>query len=155
MKSLQIDRPTLDDPLYMQKNPHQVFLLVFTLFASTTLLTQGHSPSQVMNAETNPTAQLLWGYCLMVGSLLALVGEFWKGHTWNALALERSGLMLIGGASALYCLVLYNSPSAVNVEYVVGVTAAYAASCLWRVAQITVRLRWIRQVIKEMNARHA
>src|SRR5690242_13761561 len=106
MKTLPIDRPTFDDPMYSQKNPHQTFLLVFSLYASAPLVFDGQSASRTLDTSISPFLVILWGCFLLIGSAVALVGEFWRGHTWTSLVIERVGLLLVGVGGAFYCGVL-------------------------------------------------
>lgn len=155
MKSLDIGRATLDDPLYSQKNPHQTFLLLFSLFAGLPVVLGGESASAALDDAVSPALVTAWASSLLVGSLIALVGEFWRGHTWHSLIIERAGLSLVGTGGAFYSVVLYCTvPDPAGARYVVGITAAYALSCLWRCVQITRRLRWIRGVVEEVNQAH-
>lgn len=84
MKSLPIDRPTLDDPVYSQKNPYQTFLMGLSVVSSLPLLS-GHSGSAVMDEALSDFVVTLWGLLLLIGSLVVLAGEFWRGHTWTSL----------------------------------------------------------------------
>lgn len=152
MRSLPVDRPTLDDPVYDQKNPHQTFLLILSLYASAPLVFDGESASESLDKAVSPFLVVLWGAVLLVGSAVALVGEFWRGHTWTSLVLERVGLLLVGIGGGFYCIILALTVGG-NARYVVGVTTAYALSCLWRVMQITRRLNWIRALVAEVNGR--
>jgi hypothetical protein len=150
MKTLPVDRPTHDDPVYDQKKPHQVFLLIQSLYASAPLVFDGESASHSLDKTVSPLLVTVWGAVLLIGSTVALVGEFWRGHTWTSLILERIGLALVGTGGAFYCIVLALTTGP-GTRYVVGVTTAYALSCLWRVGQITRRLRWIRELVDEVN----
>lgn len=152
MKTLPIERPTLDDPLYSQKNPHQTFLLVLSLFSAAPLLFGGSTGSATLDAHLGTFTVLMWGVCLLFGSLVALIGEFWPGHTWTALVLERAGLGLVGAGAAIYSFVVFTTVP--DARFAVSITAAYAASCLWRVGQITRRLRWLRALIRGLNTEH-
>lgn len=152
MRTLPIDHATLDDPLYSQKNPHQTFLLALSLISAAPLL-GGSSGSAALDAHLGHTTVVVWGLCLLVGSAVALVGEFWPGHTWTALVLERAGLGLVGLGAGVYAFVVFTSVP--DARFAVSITAAYAASCLWRVGQITRRLTWLRALIKGLNADHA
>lgn len=216
MKTLPITRPTLDDPLYSQKNPYQTFLLVLSVAASLPLL-RGHPGSAILERQLSSDAVLLWGLCLLAGSLVALVGEFWPGHTWVGLIFERAGIGLVAVAALVYATVVWGSvggtaavadvgawgtagglaallgflswatmqppsrpsatvgrgiatavvgfafgtylgvvwnltPKTAGVAYVVSIQLAWALSCGWRVWQISKRLRWIRQLLAEVEA---
>lgn len=155
MRSLPINRPTLDDPLYSQKNPHQVFLLLLSIVASWPLL-RGQASSAVLEKALSDGTVILWGVALLAGSAVALIGDFWRGHTWDALVIERFGLGLVGVAAFVYSWIVWRTAgSQQDVSFAAAITAAYGASCTWRVWQITRRLRWIRQLLNEVEAMRA
>lgn len=146
MKTLLPGDPALDDPLYAQRNPFQTFLLTLSLVAAAPLL-RGDAGSALLERELPELAVVLWGACLLVGSLLAVVGEFWRGRTWNGLVVERAGLALVGGMAGVYAWIVWRATGSTDeVRYLLAVQVAYAAACAARVVQITRRLRWIRQV---------
>lgn len=149
MKSLPITRPTLDDPIYSQKNPHQAFLLFYSMVVSIPVILGGPSGSGSLSAEYGHLGVVAWAICLLVGSLLAGIGEFWRGHTWDGLVVEAGGLVLlvVGGAIFSFALAAQGS----DARNVALLTASYAGACLWRVCQIIKRLRWLRGLIAEIN----
>lgn len=108
MRTLPINRPTLDDPLYSQKNPHQTFLLALSVLGNLPLL-RGDISSAALSSQLSPIAAWTWAACLLVGSLIALGGEFWPGHTWGGLVVERAGLALVAVAAAVYAVVVWVS----------------------------------------------
>lgn len=153
MKVLQqhVTRPTFDDPLYSQKNPHQTFLLIFGLYAAIPLLFGKSSGSGALDAAVDHAVLFTWGAILLAGSAFALVGEFWPGRTYFALVLERTGVALVGTGALFYVTVLLATTDWNNTRYLVSVIAAYAVSCVWRVFQITRRLAWLRRIISEVE----
>lgn len=150
---MPVKRPTLDDPMYSQKNPHQVFLLVFSLVSAAPLMWNGQSGVPAMDRALNDLAVQAWGGCLLFGSIMALVGQWWRGHTWNGLVIERSGLGLVGTGAIIYSMVIWFSASNVSggPRFAAAITMAYGLDCLWRCGQITRRLRWIKALITEVN----
>lgn len=152
MKSLPAHRPTFDDPIYSQRNPHQTFLLAFSFLASVPVIVGAESGSAALNAELSPSGTYAWAWCLFLASALALAGTFWRGRTWTALVIERAGLlMLCFGAATYVTVLLHSTEDNGSVLYVVAVTSAYSCSCLWRAVQITRRLNWMRFFIEEIN----
>lgn len=150
MRSLPISRPTLDDPLYTQKNAYQTFLLLLSILSSLPLL-EGHANSAALDRELDDTTLLLWGTCLLGGSTIALLGEFWRGHTWTGLVIERFGVAVVGVAALVYSWVVWRAAgSQTDVAFVASITSAYGLACAWRTGQITRRLRWIRQLTREV-----
>lgn len=154
MKRIRGTRYQLEDPAYLQRNPYQVFLLGLSVLASFPLL-QGHASSGVLERELDDRTVAAWGLLLLVGSVVALVGEFMPGYTWLGLVLERTGLAVVGSAAAIYTgVVLVSVSDRTGVAYLTAIQAAYALSCAWRVGQITRRMRWVRRAIEDFN-RHA
>lgn len=151
MRSLPIHRPTLDDPLYSQKNAYQTFLLLLSILSSLPLL-QGHANSAALDRELDNTTLLLWGACLLGGSVFALLGEFWRGHTWNGLVIERFGVGIVGLAALIYSWVVWrHAGDRADVAFVAAITSAYGLACVWRFGQITRRLRWIKAMKQELD----
>jgi hypothetical protein len=154
MRSLPVERPTLDDPIYSQKNPYQTFLLALSIISSMPLL-RGETSSATLAHELGHFTVIAWGVCLLVGSSIVLIGELWPGHTWVSLAIERAGLIPVSAGAGIYSAVVWINAGNVNdVRFIAGVTFAYAASCAWRCIQITRRLRWIRALVAEVNQAH-
>lgn len=142
----RVVRHHLEDPLYSQRNPYQLFLLVLSVAAAFPLIT-GRAASTVLERELSDSVVTLWGIALLVGSVIALIGEVVPGHTWSGLVLERAGLGVVGGAAAVYAgVVLASVDDPGGVVYLIAIQLAYALSCAWRCGQITRRLRWIRAV---------
>lgn len=142
--------PRLDDPLYAQRNPFQTFLLGFGVAASVPLV-RGESGSALLEAELSDLAVILWGTALLLGSILGLLGMVWPRHpdtrAWTGLVIERTGLLLVGGVGAVYALAVFQSvDDKADVAYIVGVQSAFVGACLWRVIQISRRMRWWRRV---------
>lgn len=139
------------DPLYSQRNPYQIFLLGLSIIVSVPLL-RGDAGSGVLEHELDNRTVIAWGIGLLVGSVMAFVGEFWPGRQWTSLVLERFGLMLVAGAAAVYAgVVLLSVSDRTDVAYLSAVQLAYALSCGWRCYQITRRLAWIRLVVEDYD----
>lgn len=154
MKSLPVDRPTLDDPIYSQKNPYQAFLVVLSIISALPLL-QGETSSAVLEEQLGDSMVVAWGLSLLIGSTVVLISELWRGHTWTALSIERSGLLLVGTGAGIYSVTVWATAGEVDdIRFVAAITFAYAAACFWRCFQITRRLAWIRKLVAEVNARH-
>ena len=139
----------LGDPLYSQRNPHQLFLLLLSVAAASQLW-NGGAGSPDLDAAMAGWAVKVWGSGLLAGSLVALVGMWWP-RTWTGLVVERTGLVVVAAVAALYAWVLGTAGS--HLWYSVAIHTAYAASCAWRVAQITRRLRWVSAQVVRLNSR--
>ena len=137
----------LGDPLYSQRNPHQFFLLVLSVVAAVGLV-EGATGSLVLDEALDQHAVIIWGLCLLIGSVTALVGMWWP-RTYVGLLIERAGLAVVATAAGLYAWLVY--AAAPSVAYTAFVHIAYSLSCFWRVRQITVRLRWVREQVARLN----
>ena len=137
----------LGDPLYSQRNPHQIFLLVLSVIAAVGLI-EGVTGSQILDDALSDPAVSAWGAFLLIGSVTGLIGMWWK-RTWTGLVVERSGLFTVATAATIYSvLVIRAAPEA---AYTAFVHIAYAGSSYWRVVQITRRLRWVRRQVELLN----
>ena len=150
LKSLPITRPTLDDPIYSQKNPHQAFLLLYSILVSLPVIFGGPSGSGSLSAEYGRYGVVAWAICLTVGSSLAAIGEFWRGHTWNALAIEAGGLALLVLGGVIFSVAL--AAQGDDARSVSLLVLSYSGACFWRVCQCLRRLAWIYSLVQEINA---
>lgn len=126
-------------------NPFQVFLLGLSVVSSIGLL-RGHSGSAVLDDRLPGWEVTAWGLMLVVGSLIALAGGvcYWTARNLMlGLYLERTGLILVGGAAAIYSYVVLQSAASVDgVRWAVTVQSAYAAACFFRAWQDHAAIRW-------------
>lgn len=137
----------LGDPLYSQRNPHQIFLLVLSL-ASAMQLVRGTAGSPALEDALSDHAVTLWGVGLLVGSLIALIGMMWP-RTWTGLVVERAGLAAVAAAAGVYAWIVWRAVPAAG--FTIAVHSAYAFACAWRVRQITKRLQWVRAQVDAVN----
>lgn len=140
----QRQRPS--EPFVPPKNPFESFLLFLSLVSSLPLIA-GDSGSAALRDRLTPLAVSSWGWCLLVGSAVAMVG-IWLPLRWRyfGMLLERAGLILVGGAAALYTIVIVGVASDLNaVRYAAAIQTAYAGACFWRVVQISALIHWINQ----------
>jgi hypothetical protein len=150
------------DPAEQQRNPHQTFLLLLSVGVSWPLA-HGRAASGLLERELDDRTVAAWGIALLVGSALALAGQYWTPRPhwirrtssstrvlarerWTGLVVERAGLILVTGAAAIYAGVVYLTVDGPidSVLYILLIQIAYALSCGWRCWQITKRLRWLR-----------
>ena len=128
------------------KNPFEVFILVWIALASASFTT-GDPGSRSLQQALPERAVILWGACAMIGAVMALVGILVQKWTNDGLVLERTGIILVGGAAAVYGYVIYNEAAQIaDVRYIVAVQIALSMASLWRAWHITKRLRWARRV---------
>lgn len=146
----------IDHPYIPPRNPFQVFLLALSCVVSLGLI-QGESGSLLLEEALTDRAVSSWGWALMIGSLLSLVGIWLPDKVaLFALYIERAGMILVGGAAAIYAWVLYSSVGDMSlVAYNLGVQAAFSLACWWRVVQLTRVMRWSKtHVVPPMRGSH-
>jgi hypothetical protein len=139
-----------DDPALRQRSPYAAFLLSLCLLAALPLVEGDPSVSTTIDAVGRAVA-FLWGFCLLAGSMLALVGVFFPTRswrvTWDILLVEMAGAILVGGGALFYTYEFYNAVGLPGHRFTIAITAAFGLASLWRVVQIVIRLRWIRRTI--------
>lgn len=128
-------------------NPFHVFILALSLISSIGLL-QGSTGSQVLDARLSVVDVAGWGFCLAAGSAVALAGVYFyrtRRRLMLGLYLERTGLILVGGAAAIYTYVVLHAASDLSdARYACAINLAYAAACFVRVWQDHKAIRWAR-----------
>lgn len=128
------------------RNPFETFLLIWTAIAASGFTT-GDPGSELLKNILPTKAVVLWGAAAMIGSIAALVGMTIQRWSNDGLVLERTGVLLVGGAAAIYGYVCqHNAHDFSDVRYVVSVQYGLAMAALWRAWHITKRLRWARSV---------
>lgn len=93
------------DPLHLGRHPFQTYLLILCIVGSLPLLA-GHVTAQSVEETLPLWAAIGWGWCLLLGSVLALVGSYWRGSFANALTMERLGLIGASAAAFLYGFII-------------------------------------------------
>src|SRR5918996_793715 len=99
------DAPELVDPLEASRHPFEVYMLVLAAISGAPLLF-GKPNSCSIEETLPPLLVTAWGGMLVVGSLLALLGLYWRGRSSTALLMERAGLVGVGGAAVVYAAAL-------------------------------------------------
>lgn len=126
-------------------NPFEVFLLALSVVSSVGFL-RGQSGSQVLDDRLPAWEVVVWGLMLAVGSIVALLGIYCyrsRERLMLGLYLERTGLLLVGGATAVYSYVVLTTAADVDgVRWAVTVQTAYSVACLFRAWQDHRAIRW-------------
>lgn len=137
----------MGDPLYSQRNPHQIFLLTFSIFSAVGLV-EGSTASPTLSDALGQYVETFWAVCLFGGSAVGLLGMWWQ-RTWTGLVIERAGLALVSGAAMIYSVLVFATIE--DNSYTAWIHMAYGLSCGWRVGQIFRRLRWVRRMVARAN----
>lgn len=133
------------EPLRWSRSPIYTFFL--TLIAITGVLTiAGLSQNMVTNEMGKPWYQL-WGGFLVVGSVVAVAGSYWRDKI-SGMLIERAGIFLLGGASAIWPILIilmigFRSP------FTVVSTFIFAVTCFLQVRYINKHILLITEAITE------
>lgn len=135
-------------------NPFEVFLLGVSLVSSIGLI-QGKSGSALLDTRLNDIAVAMWGAALLIGSALALAGVWCYRRPTRlvtGLYLERSGLLLVGTAAAIYSfVVLYTAADVSGVRFTASVQIAYATACYFRSWQGHRALAVVKAIYRDIQ----
>lgn len=119
-------------------NPFEVFLLGLSIVSSIGLL-KGQSGSALLDRRLPDYEVVAWGFILAFGSMIALAGVLCyrrQSSLMLGLYLERTGLIMVGGAATIYSyVILKTAPDVAGVRWSVTVQVAYAAACFFRAWQ--------------------
>ena len=111
-------------------------MMLVSLVASLPLLA-GETSSATLERFVDDTVVTLWGVCLFSGSILALVGEWWRWRLYHGWLLERFGLQLVMIGAMVYAFVIAYSASPIfDVWYVLSLQTGFALACAVRARQI-------------------
>lgn len=126
------------DDLAASRHPFETYLLALA-FVSGLPLIFGQRNSGSIEATLPPLLVDAWGAMLVLGSALALLGLYWRGHEFTALVLERSGLVGVGGAAAVYAtsVVLGVGLDGLFSACIIG---AFAGACFAQARRISRRI---------------
>lgn len=135
-------------------NPFEVFLLSLSVVSSVGLL-RGHSGSQVLDERLPAWEVAIWGLMLALGAITALAGVYCyrsRARLMLGLYLERTGLILIGGAAGVYSYVILTTAADVDgVRWAVTVQVAFALACLYRAWQDHRAIKWTHRNSREAS----
>ena len=132
--------PRLVDPLEASRHPFETYLLVLAAVSGLPLLFG--KPNSASIAATLPHVLVIgWGFMLVLGSLCALVGLYWRGRSATGLVLERAGLIGVGGASLVYAASVLISAPGFTGAFAASITAGFGIACAAQARRIGLRLR--------------
>ena len=130
--------PTHTDNLEASRHPFETYLLTLAAVSGLPLLF-GKPNSGSIEESLPPFMVGVWGAMLVFGSVLALVGLYWRGRVVTGLLMERSGLVGVGGSSLIYAVVLI--PNGLQGVYAGCITGAFGLACFRQAHRISQRLR--------------
>lgn len=132
------DDPRPIDPLVASRHPFETYLLALSAVSGIPLLF-GEPTSGTIDDALPPAMVLLWGSMLVFGSIIALVGLYWRGLSTTGLVLERAGLVGVGGASLIYSTAILLT---VGLEGLFSgcIISAFGLACFTQARRISFRL---------------
>lgn len=135
-------------------NPFQVFLLLLSLVSCVSLL-NASTGSAILDESLSNLNIILWGVCLGVGSIVALIGMFTpRSRRMMGMVLERAGLFLVGGAVCVYTYTVLTNVPFQQAAYVSCIQIAYGLACGYRVYQVSVGIRWTKAFLNAVVRRN-
>jgi hypothetical protein len=132
-------RITYADPLRAGRHPFQVYMLILSIAAGLPTALGVTSPTSI-SSVLPIWLQLMWGWCLVLGSATGLVGSYWRGSIVNALTIERVGLALVGTAALIFGFVIvvwFRWTGVASGLIIIG----YGLSCVRRARDIGLVIR--------------
>ncbi len=141
--------PQLVDPLEASRHPFETYLLVLATVSGVPLLF-GQSNSDGIEQALPTLLVHAWGGMLAVGSLLALIGLYWRGHSATGLLLERTGLIGVGGAAIIYttAILLHVGLGGLFSGCIIG---GFGLACFAQARRISQRIRAVLAQIEEIR----
>lgn len=119
-----------------------IFLGMVALSAARLALGTVPAPNTTA-ALLDPALLRVWAAMLGGGSLAALAGLFWPGRIATSLVLEQVGLILVGGAVAIYVWGTIGRVTAAS-SMPLAIVAGVGLACGVRVLQIRREMRLLR-----------
>lgn len=129
----------LVDPLEASRHPFEVYLLVLAACSGVPLLF-GEPNSGSINEAMPPLVVNMWGAMLVFGSVLALLGLYWRGRKVTGLLMERTGLVGVGGAALIFAVVAFSTVG-VTATFSACITGGFGAACFTQAHRIGQRVR--------------
>lgn len=86
------------------RSPFQIYLVALVILGGFGIIT-GVNRNMIINAMGEPYATY-WGLFLTVGGLLILMGIYWPRDKFTGMLVERTGLVALGGASAIWSVLV-------------------------------------------------
>lgn len=134
------------EPLRWSRSPIQSYFLV--IIALTGLLIILNLSDDAITKNMGEPWASIWGIALMLGSLVALLGSYYPNKL-TGMFIERSGILLLGGASAIWPIAIVVRLGFFRSPFTVIITAIFAATCFLQVRYINKHIKLIIAAITE------
>ena len=86
------------------RHPFELFILTCTTLLGISIVTGGEAPKSIAALSGSAGhATVIWGYLLAGGSLVSLVGSYWRGRL-TSLLLVQVGMVALGTSALMYAV---------------------------------------------------
>jgi len=133
-------------PLRWSRSPLQSFFLL--LLAVTGLLITLNISRNAVTVEMGEPWASFWGTSIFLGSSVAVIGSYWKDKI-SGMLIERSGILLLGGASVIWPAALVLSVGWEKSGFSAVITFIFAMFCFLQVRYINKHIQLILEAIKK------
>ena len=148
-------------PLDSGRHPFELFVLFLGMVSGAPLLFGAPAPGTTTEL-LGPGLARVWGWILVGGCLVALIGVWWTWWAWlgrlwhrihpaerDGLLIEQVGLVAVAVGTLIYAIgvILADTPpgtDAVARVIPAALVGALGLACVWRAGQIQ---RWVRAAI--------
>jgi hypothetical protein len=127
-----------------------VFLLSLCLLAGLGQLLTGDRPGSV-EASVPEWMATMWGFILTVGAISTLAGVFWRGTNRDGQMVEALGRLTFSPPALAYAAVIAATQPGTMGWLAAAPFVGFAASSLWRVAQIAREIGGLRSILRTMD----
>lgn len=141
--------PYRTDPRMSGRHPFEIFTLFLALVTSLPVLFGVTPAPGTIRAVLPPVVAFIWALTLCVGSLVALVGVWWKERA-TGLIMEQLGLACVGVVCIIYFVVALVAVGW-STTIPMGIVLGFGLSCLWRWRDLQ---RSINEVYAWEQSRH-
>lgn len=153
-----IDSPQIDSA----RHPFELFVLGMGLAIGFPLLFGGPAPGSTA-ALLGPVWARVWGYLLVLGCMIALVGAWWTWWRWlsrwrpalaglrhdTGLLIEYVGLVAVAAGTGVYAYGVIQADGGGSGRFLpAALVGGFGAAAAFRVWQIN---RWTRHVVRAMK----
>lgn len=149
-----------------RRSPFQLFVLIMGVVVGWPLLFGGPTPGSTTEL-LGPFWARVWGWILVCGCFVALVGVWWTWWGWlgrwlprwrpspsTGLLIEQGGLVAAGAGTLIYVVAVVAAGNATpsRAWIATGLVLGMGLACFWRVGQIQRHIRATIRQLQEANA---
>lgn len=136
-------------PPPLARHPDTVFIIGLCLFAGGAQLAAGTEPGTVSDLVPK-WISLAWAVLLTTGSVIILVGVFWRSRLTGVL-IEAVGRTIFGPTAVAYGVAIIAAVGDASGLLAAAPLFGFGLAALWRVAQIARSVHDLRSVLNTMT----